>query len=86
MFKLSDDWKFLAKPRFWMMTFGNIGLTLANPAFATNPWYINLSTFIALEGTTFTAVQTFDRNFGDKKVEAAKIDAGYPPKEANAVV
>ena len=83
---LSDEFKFLGKVRFWAMVMADASAVLIDPAFPTQAWYVSLGKFLALLGVSFTAIQTLDRNFGDKKVEAAKIDAGYPPKVASEVV
>ncbi len=84
--ELPDEFKFLIKVRFWAMTMANVSVVLLDPAFPGQAWYATVGKFLALEGLTFTAVQTVDRNFGDKKVEAAKIEANYPPKEAANVI
>ena len=83
--KLSQEWKFLGKVNFWAMTMANVSIVILDPAFPTQAWYISLAKFIALEGVTFTTVQTVNR-LGDKKVEAAKIAEGYPPKAASETV
>jgi hypothetical protein len=79
---MSDDFKFLFKPRFWSMVMAAAGGTLLDPGFPNQTWYISLGKFLVILGGAFTAVGTIDRNFGDKKVEASKIQAGFSATDA----
>lgn len=77
-----EEFKFLFKVRFWSMVMADASAVLIDPAFQGQIWYVSLGKFLALLGITFTAVQTIDRNFGDKPVEVAKIASGLTPEEA----
>lgn len=55
------DWTFLKATRFWAMTMANVSLILLDPNFPTQPWYVSLGKFLALEGGTFTLVKTVDK-------------------------
>ena len=84
--ELPDEWKFLGKVNFWTMVMASAAGVLLFPDFATVPWYVNLARFLTAVGAGFTIAQKIDRNFGDKRVEAAKIEADYPSKEAAKVL
>lgn len=80
--ELPDEFKFLTKLRFWSMVIAAVSLYAK-----TKGWIGDAETvLVASISAGFWITSTVDRNIGDKKVEAAKITEGYPPKEASEVL
>lgn len=69
---MDDKFEFIYATRFWAGVLLSVSLTLADPGFPTQEWYVTLSKFLGLVAGQFLAIKTIDRN-ADKKVEAAEI-------------
>lgn len=80
--ELPDEFKFLTKLRFWSMVITALSI------YAQSKGWIGQPEMVLVASITggFWITGTIDRNIGDKKVEAAKIEADYPPKEAAKVL
>ncbi len=80
--ELPEELNFLTKLRFWSMVIASLSLYAK-----TKGWIGDAETvLIASISGGFWITSTVDRNIGDKKVEASKIEAGFPPKEASKVL
>lgn len=68
---MNEQFAFLKAPRFYAMTMANVSLVLLDPNFPTQPWYVSVGKFLALEGSTFTLIRTIDRATEQPKVTDA---------------
>ena len=80
--KLPEEFKFITKLRFWSMVIAALSI------YAKTKGWIGDAEMVLIGSVSagFWITSTVDRNVGDKKVEAAKITEGYPPKEASEVI
>ena len=79
---MNNEFAFLSKMNFWVMVFGAANVTLIDPSFATQPWYVSLGKFLGLVSAGFVTVQQVHR-MSDKEVEVAQIRATAAMETAN---
>lgn len=79
--KLPEEWEFLLATRFWAGVILSVSITLADPGFPTQPWYVTLSKLLGLIAGQFIVVKTVDRNIGD----AAKVTTVTMPENVSGV-
>jgi hypothetical protein len=71
------DISILKASRFWIMVLGVAGAVVADPAFASQKWYVSLSKFVMGVATGFVAVRTIDRH-GEKSGAIDTSDTTQP--------
>ena len=67
----NKQFSFLLSNRFWSNIITSASVTLIDPNFATQAWYVTVGKFLGLLSAAFTLTATIDRS-ADKRVEAAK--------------
>lgn len=55
------DWTFLKSNAFYAGIIGSASITLVDPNFATNKWYVNLGKFLGYVAAAFWGTRTLDR-------------------------
>ena len=45
---MEDKFAFIFAPRFWAIVLNSVSITLIDPNFPTQPWYVTLGKFFAL--------------------------------------
>lgn len=64
------NWTFLKSTAFYAVVVGAASMTLLDPSFATNQWYVNLGKFLGLFAAGFWTTRSLDRTvdtFAGKK-------------------
>jgi len=69
---MNPKFAFLTSNAFWSNVITSASVTLVDPNFPTQAWYVTLGKFLGLLSIAFTVVRTVDRS-ADKKVEAAAM-------------
>lgn len=64
-----SKFSFLTSTRFWAVVITAASVTLVDPSFPGQLWYVSLGKFLGLLGAGFTTVRTIDRN--------AEVKAGF---------
>ena len=62
---------FLTSPAFYSNVITSASVTLIDPNFPTQAWYVSLGKFLGLLSAAFTVTRTIDRSV-DKKADAIK--------------
>ena len=69
---MKTQFSFLTSNAFWSNVITSASVTLIDPNFPTQAWYVTLGKFLGILSAAFTVVRTLDRS-ADKKVEAAEV-------------